>query len=427
MKNSKLSSEPYDNSLQRSLQVFEESIKSDVTRKGYKKRLETFLKFTKIKNYDSLVKTDPKTLQKLVENYIIQLKQKHRLGILRANSFNMYLAPIDLFFTQNDIILNFKKVKRMFPQREKLTGEQPFTTDDITKMLKNSNLRWRAIIHFLASTGVRPGAIFDLKLKDVKEMEDGCMAVKIYADDPQEYWVFLTPEATRALKEYFDKRTFHGEKMNSESLVFRNHYREAMAWHNVKKISSTSFYTTLAKIQEKAGIRKRFSLTKERHDKRIVYGFRKRYNTAMKLKKEVNSNIAEKLMGHKNGLDGVYFTPTIEECFEEFKKVVPELTISDELRQKMLIKQQEKKITELERNQMKIQHLEEGVNIVGSLFAEQMVKSELSEQLEHPTHHHTKEQELNLEKFVKSPPNSEVLKAYLEWSKRGPAIYKSED
>lgn len=423
MKNSKLSSGMYDISLQRSLQVFEESIKSDVTRKGYKKRLENFLKFTTIKDYDSLAKTDHKTLQKLVENYVIQLKQKHRLGKLRANSFPTYLAPIELFCVQNDIILNFKKVKRMFPQREKLTGEQPFTIDDISKMLKNSTIRWRAIIHFLASTGIRPGAIFDLQLKHIKELEDDCLAVKIYADDPQEYWVFLTPEATRALREYFDKRKFDGEKMNSESPVFRNHYREAMAWHDIKKISSTSFYTTLAKIQERAGIRNRFSLTKERHDKRIVYGFRKRYNTVMKLKKEVNSNIAEKLMGHKNGLDGVYFTPTIEECLEEFKKVIPELTVSDELRQKMMIKQQEKKISELEQNQMKIQHLEQGVNIIGALFAEQRVKSKLSKQLEHPTHHHTKEQDLNLEKYVKSPPSPEVWKAFLEWSQRGSKVH----
>jgi len=55
------------------------------------------------------------------------------------------------------------------------------------------------------------------------------------------------------------------------------------------------------------------------YDKSLAHGFRKRFNTILKLNNEVNSNIAEKLMAHKRGLDGHYFVPTIEECFEEFK------------------------------------------------------------------------------------------------------------
>ena len=47
-----------------------------------------------------------------------------------------------------------------------------------------------------------------------------------------------------------------------------------------------------------------------RHDSQLNHGFRKRTNTILKLESNVNSNIAEKILGHKNGLDGVYFTPT---------------------------------------------------------------------------------------------------------------------
>ena len=39
-------------------------------------------------------------------------------------------------------------------------------------------------------------------------------------------------------------------------------------------------------------------------------------------------------MGHKNGLDGVYYNPTIEKRFEEFSKSINELTISNEEREK---------------------------------------------------------------------------------------------
>ncbi len=64
-----------------------------------------------------------------------------------------------------------------------------------------------------------------------------------------------------------------------------------------------------------------------RYDVQADHGFRKRFNIILKIDNSVNYNIAEKLMGHKNGLDGVYFTPTISELFVEFKKVMYKLEI----------------------------------------------------------------------------------------------------
>jgi len=88
--------------------------------------------------------------------------------------------------------------------------------------------------------------------------------------------------------------------------------------------------------------------TRNRYDKAIVYGFRKRFNGILKMNSEVNSNIAEKLMAHKRGLDGVYFKPSVEACFEEFRKAIPELTISDEARDKAEIAKLEMKRSEIE-------------------------------------------------------------------------------
>ncbi len=71
----------------------------------------------------------------------------------------------------------------------------------------------------------------------------------------------------------------------------------------------------------------------------------------MKLENNVNANIVEKILGHKNGLDGVYFTPTMEECFAEFKKAIQSLTISDKNRDEL-------KIKKLEGDQDQIKHME---------------------------------------------------------------------
>ena len=86
------------------------------------------------------------------------------------------------------------------------------------------------------------------------------------------------------------------------------------------------------------------------YDKAPVYGFRKRFNTILKLKNEVNSNIAEKIIGHSvtHKLDNTYFVPTIDELFNEFKKAIPELTISEALRLKEQNKLKDEKIKTLE-------------------------------------------------------------------------------
>jgi len=227
----------------RCLQVFEQSLTSAITLNNYLGRLDAFMKFLEIENYDRLIKTDPKTLQINVEDYVIYLKKKHERGAFRARSFNTYLTPIEHFFVQNDITLNFKKIRKWFPKHEKLTGQDAYSNDDIKKLLSVAGLRWRAIIHFFGSTGVRPGAIFDLKMKDVDfDKFEGCTHVIIYEGDNEEYHAILTPEATLALKEYLHKREFDGEKITSESPVFRNHYKETIAWQNVKPMNINTFY-----------------------------------------------------------------------------------------------------------------------------------------------------------------------------------------
>ena len=101
-----------------------------------------------------------------------------------------------------------------------------------------------------------------------------------------------------------------------------------------------------------------------RYDKALVYMFRKRFNTILKLNNDVNSNIAEKLMAHKKGLDGVYLKPTREECFREFVKAIPQLTIDPTERQKIEIETKQERITELELKTETIFDLEKRIELL---------------------------------------------------------------
>ena len=72
-------------------------------------------------------------------------------------------------------------------------------------------------------------------------------------------------------------------------------------------------------------------------------------------------------MAHKKGLDGVYLTPTREECFSEFVKAIPQLTVSkaEKLSLKLEKSESEKddKIKKLESEMKEVYKLLERIRI----------------------------------------------------------------
>ena len=97
----------------------------------------------------------------------------------------------------------------------------------------------------------------------------------------------------------------------------------------------------------------------------VSHAFRKRFNTILKLNNEVNDNAIEKLLGHTNGLDGVYLQITDERLFEEFQKGITDLLVTDEFRDKIKISKLEEENSKVT-NQM-IESLQEQINEIKGL------------------------------------------------------------
>ncbi len=360
---------------QRSLRLFEQILKSDLTKKVYLQSLNYFREYCKVKDFDSLLDIPPKKLQMLIEDYVIYLK-----GKISPNSIPTRYWPIQAFFEINDIVINWKKIRRFFPAKVKKSGHEPWTTKDIQKMLEvATDVRSRALIHLVASTGVRIGAIQEMRLKHLEDMPLGCKSVLVYPDDPEEYHTFLTPEASSILDRYLQKRKFDGEQLTPESPVFRKMYKIRKA--KAIPLGERGMSVIIQRLIKKAGLRSLENKTGLRYNIQQDHGFRKRFNTIMKLNNSINHNLVEKMMGHKRGLDGVYLTPTVEELFNEFKKAIPELTIDDSERVNLAKKklEQDKDVVEKQRieNEKLLNRLEEiqyGAEGRGSIYAKNMLK-----------------------------------------------------
>ena len=107
----------------------------------------------------------------------------------------------------------------MLPERKKALGDKPYTTEQIRAILKNTtNLKFRAMINFMASSGVRIGSFEEMRIKDLEDFKDGCKSVKVYAGSKDEYYTFIHAEALQALDEYLESRIKKGEAIKSRNL-----------------------------------------------------------------------------------------------------------------------------------------------------------------------------------------------------------------
>ncbi|KFM19418.1 integrase family protein [Marine Group I thaumarchaeote SCGC AAA799-P11] len=332
---------------------FKQAIKKPTTLRAYKLALDRFMILSNMKSYDKVTELKSDKIQDLLESYIISLNK------MSFQTANQRLAGVELFFDMNMVLYHKKILRKLLPGNDKEQGGKlAYTTEEIKEMLSlTTKLRSKAIIHFFASTGCRPSAIADpiFRLKHVEEMNHKCKSILVYSGSKEKYYAFLTPEASKALDSYLNQRKLNGEKLDEESPVFANISDFPTTKQAHLSVNSTN--QIIRDILKKSSIeRKRNG---QRHDKAELYGFRKRFNTILKLENEINSNIAEKLMAHKRGLDGTYLQPTKEECFGEFIKAIPQLTIDSTQKQQIQIKDLEEKLETTENLKARIQSLEE--------------------------------------------------------------------
>lgn len=322
-------------------QMFDNAIQTDATRLAYSQSLEKFKNFSKVKTYCQLTKLKTPKLKKLLISYISYLKEKE----LRSTSISLYLSSVELFLDMNEVSYPKRVIRKTIPKKgKKQGGDRPYTTDEVKRMLASSTkLRTKAIIHIFASTGMRPNGLHDppVTLGDIVELPDGTKSALIYADSDEEYWTFFTQEAVRAIDDYILSRKLNGEHLDTDSPLIEN---------NGKAIGYRAIRHILTRVMKNAGIKR--VKTGNRYDKALTYGFRKRFNTILKISENsINPNIAEKLIAHKRGLDGTYLKPTMEECHREFAKAIVDLAIDPAERQRIEIKRKQERITELEQQQ----------------------------------------------------------------------------
>ena len=361
------------------------------TKNSYNFTLMQFFKWSRIKSIKELIETPTVELETELVSYTKHLVHRVMLNELSANTppkqFKGIKYLLDVNYRENDV--RWKSIRALFPTKVKFSGHKAWTTEQIQEMEKYCKTpRNLAVLHFMASLGGRIGIHENaLLMKHLIPMSSinssinlDCYAVLLYADDDESaqekdendsqddvqsgdsYWAFLTPEASSYLKKYHAQRKRNGEVFTENTPIFRTQYQTKFVNQDVTQLSRNGTISLMVRIMSGTSINR--NKKGRRFDTQLDHGFRKRFNTIMKLDGNVNSNITEKILGHKNGLDGVYFMPTRQQCFAEFIKAIPQLTVSSTERQKNQIETQAMQIDELEAERTRVHELSKEMDMV---------------------------------------------------------------
>ena len=349
----------------RSIILFENYVHSDKTRSLYSVMIKSFCKYHDIPTWETILTLDKDQLKEKIEDYLIHLKnQDYSHSHMRNSTF-----ALQSYLESNDFeAINWKKMRKLLGKDEKNHDSRPYTTDEIKTMLDVAkSLRNRAIVLFLSSSGVRRGAIPFLKIKDLKQMQFGCLAVTVYAGHREQYTTFINKEATEALTAYHERRKIQGEILDPDSLVFPSVNSKRP---NVP-VTETTISMLIRRLKKSAGI------GGSDDSNLLVHAFRRRFDTIFKLKDNTNISLVERLMGHSTTvqLDNHYFQPTIDELFAEYQKGMMDLTIDATERLQLekevmqeAISEHEKKEEKITQQQLEIDSLKDKLEEITSVL-----------------------------------------------------------
>jgi site-specific recombinase XerD len=177
---------------------FIQTCKTAKTKSNYINALKYYMRFSKVSDYDDLLTNiDTKDIQRNIIMFIEYCKQRN----LAYSTIKGYVAGIKHWYESNDIEgLKWRKIKAHQPAKSKAVDDKAYTHEQIKRMTDISNLRDKAIILLMASSGMRVDAVHPLKMKDLTPINYGDISlyeVRVYLLSNDEYRGYCSPESKK--------------------------------------------------------------------------------------------------------------------------------------------------------------------------------------------------------------------------------------
>ena len=358
-----MGNKPYQNFLDRL------DNKEPLTKNKYIRDFNLYLNFLKVKDPNLLLTKryySPQELERIEDKIIGYINFQKRQGLIQSTIKGRKFA-IEFFYLANRINLNWKHISGYIPRPNKAKEDKAYTIEDIQKMLEVANgERDRFMLFLLSSTGMRIGALPDLKIKDIEAIKPEGYKGKhlykiiVYRGHRTQYYTFTSFECAEALDSYIEYRKRNEEEITDNSPLLRNAVNSTLKNVKRNKVKPLgTFVDSVYRIVYKAGLRTRTHDTRTRHTHMLDHAFRKFANTKM-IEAGVDHNTKEFLLGHKisRGLDNSYDRTPAKIRLKEYLRAMDLLTISPENRLRKQVAEQDYTIqTKMKEKDEQIQEL----------------------------------------------------------------------
>jgi hypothetical protein len=332
--------------------MFKYSVRSEITRKYYERRLRVFLDFIQFdpeiedveercNNFAKRAKADCIWAFNQIIKFFQFQKERVGKGAIKAVTLRNFIKSLKAFCDCADLDINWKKITKGLPKARQAANDRAPTIEEIRKIVEYPDRRIKPIVYTMASSGIRLGAWDYLQWKHIEPIteENGKVIVaklRVYAGDVEEYFTFITSQAYKALKEWIEFRESFGEKITGNSWLMRDLWQTTNMNYGArwglatspKKLKSSGIKRLLERAVWEQGIRRPLTEGANRHEWKIAHGYRKFYKSrAEQIMRPINVEIT---MGHDIGISASYYKPTEHEVFEDYLKAAQILTINAE-------------------------------------------------------------------------------------------------
>ena len=234
------------------------------------------------------------------------------------STVNCRISAILYFFDNNEIELNKRKIRRYYPSDESVNDDRPYSVGEIQQILSVSDLRTKAMVLLMVSTGMRIGALHTLRVGDLTLMKNikPVYKIQVYARTKDRYYCFTTPEAAKAIDEYLDYRARNGEVLKDEAPLFRKGFNKQDPFTvNIPKFLSMGGVTrSFDEIIKKSGVK---SKSKSASKVMRSHAFRRGFKSIAEQSGMKSINV-EMLLGHDIGVSGHYYRPAEADILEDY-------------------------------------------------------------------------------------------------------------
>ena len=345
------------------IRQFLKGFHSEATKESYAKKLAQFLQACDM-TPDELLKAaqkKPKTVQRLIIDHI-----EERKSAVSGSTINQTVVALKHFLEMNDAeeSISWAKISKIMPKVRKTARDRAPTLDEIRQMMQVADTRIRCIILICTSSGIRVGALEEMRWGDLTPIYNRDKSVRavqlaVYPGSMEEYVTFVSPECYGELQVYRQVREEAGEMVTDSSPLIRDSWDDNKYRKDTRKnpavatpLAAKTISNMMGKFLKRINIRSR-APGQPRHEFKQIHGFRKFFKT--NAERAIKTVDVEKMLGHAES----YYKPPEQYLLEQYVKAVPHLAISEEFGLKDQMQRQaaisDRKIGEIERENVSLQ------------------------------------------------------------------------